>query len=67
MASNRNTDDDHMSESETSTADAESADDEPSKNVDASSAADTPPSAAQRCGSMMRSSDPRSQGLGFRV
>jgi hypothetical protein len=46
VASNRNADDDHVSESEASTADAESADDEPSGNVDASSAADTPPSAA---------------------
>jgi hypothetical protein len=46
VASNRNADEDHMSESEASTADAESADDEPCVNVDASSAADTPPSAA---------------------
>ena len=40
------TDDDHMSESEASTADAASDHDEPSVNMDASSAAETPPSAA---------------------
>lgn len=44
-ASNRNADDGHMSESEASTAGAESDDDEPCVSVDATSAADTPRSA----------------------